>query len=256
MKFSIITPTYKRADKLIRAVNSLRNQTYTDWEMIIVNDSPTENDYLPFEQSISDSRIRYIKNEKNEGVNYSRNRALDEVSIHSDWIIFLDDDDYLAPDCLETFCDLIRWKGNVNWFITNRAYKDGTPITDFPKSDKWYSYAWDYLISKKCKGDATHSIKTKEIINIRFLKNIKQAEEWFFFYQLGLKNKFYYHDHNSTITDGYSESTGLNFRKRSRKNEFKKILVIAYEGAITRIIYHPTFLFYLFMRLVRIVIKR
>ena len=46
MKFSIITPTYKRADKLSRAVNSLRNQTYTDWEMIIVNDSPAETEYL------------------------------------------------------------------------------------------------------------------------------------------------------------------------------------------------------------------
>ena len=256
MKFSIITPTYKRADKLNRAVNSLRNQTYTDWEMIIVNDSPAETEYLPFEQSISDPRIRYVKNERNQGVNYSRNRALDEVSIHSNWIIFLDDDDYLAPDALENFYELIRTKGNANWFITNRAYKDGIPTTNFPRSNKWYSYAWDYLISKKCKGDATHCIKTKEINNIRFLKNIKQAEEWFFFYQLGLKNRYYYHDHNSTITDGYNESTGLNFRKRNRKNEFKTIIIIAYEGTIKGIIYHPTFLVYLLMRLVRIAIKR
>ena len=256
MKFSIITPTYKRADKLIRAVNSLRNQTYTDWEMIIVNDSPAESDYLSFEQSINDSRIRYLKNEKNEGVNYTRNKALDAVSIHSDWTIFLDDDDYLAPDALETFCDLIRSYDNTNWFVTNRAFKDGTPTTNFPKSDKWYSYAWDYLILKKCKGDATHCIRTKEINEKRFLKNIKQAEEWFFFYQLGLKNKFYYHDHNSTITDGYNETTGLNFRKRNRKNEFKTILVIAYEGTINGIIYHPTFLIYLLMRLVRIIVKR
>lgn len=256
MKFSIITPTYKRADKLIRAVNSLRNQTFGDWEMIIVNDSPADTGYGEFEQTIADPRIRYFKNEKNEGVNYSRNKALAEVSIHSDWIIFLDDDDYLAPDALETFHELIRTCGDVSWFITNRAYKDGAPITNFPKSDKKYSYAWNYLITKKCSGDATHCIETKKINDIRFLKNIKQAEEWFFFYQLGLKNKFYYHDHNSTITDGYSEATGLNFRKRNRKNEFKTILVIAYEGSINGIIYYPTFLFYLFMRLIRIIIKR
>lgn len=256
MKFSIITPTYKRADKLSRAVNSVRNQTFGDWEMIIINDSPTDTNYSEFEQVISDPRIRYIKNEKNEGVNYSRNKALDEVSIHSNWIIFLDDDDYLAPDCLETFHNLIRLHSNVSWFITNRAYKDGTPTTNFPESDKIYSYAFDYLITKKCKGDATHCIETKKINNIRFLKNIKQAEEWFFFYQLGLKNKFYYHDHNSTITDGYNEESGLNFRKRNRKNELKIILIIAYEGVNKGIIYHPTFLFYLFMRLVRIIIKR
>jgi len=256
MKFSIITPTYKRADKLIRAVNSLRNQTFGDWEMIIVNDSPTEPDYDKFERTINDPRIRYLKNTKNEGVNYSRNRALDEVSIHSDWTIFLDDDDYLAPDALETLHELIRTHGGITWFVTNRAYKDGTPTTNFPKSDKKYSYAFDYLILKRCKGDATHCIETKKLGEIRFLKHIKQAEEWFFFYQLGLKNKFYYHDHNSTITDGYNEATGLNFRKRNRKNELKIISVIAYEGAVKGIIYHPTFLIYLFMRLIRIIIKR
>ncbi|MES3006063.1 MAG: glycosyltransferase, partial [Patescibacteria group bacterium] len=202
-----------------------------------------------------DSRIRYLKNDKNEGVNFSRNRALDSVSIHSDWIIFLDDDDYFAPDTLATFSDLIRVHGNTSWFITNRAYKNGTPITQFPKNNKWYSYVVDYLILKKGKGDVTHCIETKKTIGIRFSQHIKQAEEWLFFYQVGLKNKIFYHDHNSTITDGYDAKAGLNFRKRTRKQQFITLLVLAYEGTLLRIIYRPTFLIYLFMRLVRIVIK-
>lgn len=255
MKFSIITPTYKRVDKLNRAVDSLLNQTYKDWEMIIINDSPDEDGYISFEKSATDNRIKYFKNTKNEGVNYSRNRALGEISKDSDWIIFLDDDDYLSNDALESFYKLAETHNDINWFITNRSYKDGAPVTRFPKSEKSYSYAIDYLITKKCKGDATHCINTKEINNIRFLKTVKQAEEWFFFYQLGLKNKFYYHRHNSTITDGYNEASGLNFRKRNYKNEFKNILNILNEGEKLKLIYHPTFLIYLFMRLIRIIIK-
>lgn len=255
MHFSIITPTFKRAEHLIRAVSSVQNQTYKDWEMVIVNDSPDDTKYEKFESSINDPRIRYLKNSKNEGVNFTRNRALDSISIHSDWVIFLDDDDYLAPDALATFAELIRSKGAVSWFITNRAYKNGNPVTEFPKSDTWYSYARDYLILKRCKGDATHCIDTRKLNGIRFSQKLKQAEEWLFFYQLGLKNRFYYHDHNSTITEGYDAQGGLNFRKRPRKNQLLTLIVLGYEGTLLRISYHPTFILYLFMRFIRVLIK-
>lgn len=255
MRFSIITPTYKRADKLERAVKSLLNQTYIDWEMIIVNDSPTDDSYRDFASSINDPRIHYHVNDINRGVNYTRNYALDKVSADSNWIIFLDDDDYLSPDALTTFNELIRKHPDNRWFVTNRAYTNGKPITKFGESDKPYSYALQYLILKKCKGDATHCIETKLIHKIRFSKHIKQAEEWLFFYQVGLHEKMFYHDHNSTISDGYDESGGLNFRKRSRISQFETLMVIAYEGQRLNILYRPTFLIYLLMRLVRILLK-
>lgn len=255
MKFSIITPTYKRSDKLARAVNSTILQTHNDWEMIIVNDSPDDRSYESFEKTISDPRIHYFKNEQNSGVNFSRNRALDSVSKNSDWIIFLDDDDYLSPDALSTFLSLIQKHLENNWFITNRALSDGNPTTNFPKSDAEYSYAWDYLILKRGKGDATHCLSTKLIGDIRFSKLIKQAEEWIFFYQLGLKSKIFYYNHNSTITDGYDESSGLNFRKRTQIEQIKTLRMIFQEGWELRLIFTPAFVLYLFTRLVRIIAK-
>lgn len=255
MKFSIITPTHKRANSLARAVASVYNQTYTNWEMIIVNDSPNDSSYDTFEQTINDPRIRYIKNKTNEGVNFSRNRALDSLSIHSDWVIFLDDDDYLAPDALQNFIDLIRNRGDMHWFVTNRAYRNGTPITHFPTPDTRYSYIWSYLILRRGKGDATHCIETKHLEGIRFSQYVRQGDEWFFFYQLGLHNKFYYHDHNSTITDGYDNEKGLNFRKRTRHQQFESIMTLFYEAARLGFAYRPTFLIYFCMRLVRIVVK-
>lgn len=255
MKFSIITPTYKRSESLARAVNSILTQTYTDWEMIIVNDSPDDTNYSLFEKSVSDPRIIYLKNKQNEGVNYSRNRALDTVSKDSDWVIFLDDDDYLAPDTLITFQNLATTYPDKKWFITNRAYAKGLSITNFSTSNTSYSYAWDYLITKRGKGDATHSISTSLTKDARFSKLIKQAEEWIFFYQIGLKEHIFYHNHNSTLTNGYNEISGLNFRKRTRGEQFKTLLSIFHEGFNLDLLHHPTFLTYLFMRLIRVFLK-
>lgn len=257
MLFSIITPTHKRADNLIRAVNSVLAQTYTDWEMIIVNDSPNDTSYRTFTSSINDSRIHYHVNDINHGVNFTRNSAINKVSADSKWIIFLDDDDYFAPDALQTFHNLIMSNHDQKWFVTNRAHTNGVPVTRFPKDDTYYSYTWSYLLLKRCKGDATHCIETKLITHskIQFSHHVKQGEEWFFFYQLGILSNMYYHSHNSTITDGYNTSSGLNFRKRTRTEQFETLSKLVYEGSKIKLLHHPTFLLYIFFRMIRLLVK-
>lgn len=255
MKFSIITPTYKRRDLLERSVQSVLNQAYTELEMIIVNDSPNDSSYETLTTSFSDPRIRYFVNDTNRGVNYSRNRALDSVSKDSDWVIFLDDDDYLAPDALSTFRELIIAHPECKWFVTNRAYANGKLVTKYPKSETLYSYIKDVLIFKRCKGDVTHCIKTSALTSVRYSKSIKQAEEWLFYYQIALHQKLFYHNHNSTLTDGYDEISGLNFRKRTRSEQFKTLNSFIHEGHDFNILHHPTFLIYLFIRFIRALIK-
>jgi glycosyltransferase involved in cell wall biosynthesis len=255
MRFSIITPTYKRADLLSRAASSLQAQTYADWEMIIVNDSPNDASYATFASSINDPRIHYHTNHTNKGVNYSRNFALDHISAASKWIILLDDDDYLAPDALETFVELIHKHPHQNWFLTNRAHKDGTPITKAPRTDRIYSYFRDYLFTRRIKGDGTHSINASCLNQIRFSRHVKQGEEWIFFYELGLHEKIFYHDHNSTISDGYDQTAGLNFRLRPRQERFESTLTLFYEGVTRKLAYHPSFLLYIFGRLLKLLVR-
>lgn len=254
MKFSIITPTYRRSDKLVRAVNSAMSQTYKDWEMIIVNDSPSDDSYTAFASSINDPRIHYHVNLVNEGVNFTRNYALKKISADSKWVIFLDDDDYLSPDTLQTFHDLILLHGEEKWFVTNRAYKNGELITQFSTTDKAYTYAWQYLILRRLQGDVTHCIETKLITqkSIRFLKRVKQGEEWFFFYQVGLFSRMFYHDHNSTITDGYDAKNGLNYRKRTISQRLETIFIIFYEGKHSNMVFSLPFIIYLIIRLLRL----
>jgi glycosyltransferase involved in cell wall biosynthesis len=256
MKFSIITPTFKRKDLLLRAVASMQAQTYQDWELIVVNDSPSDESYREFASSINDARIHYHVNPINRGVNFSRNVALNSLSADSRWVIFLDDDDYLAPDALSNFSNLILMHGDAKWFVTNRALKNGTPLTKFPHDETFYTYAWSYLILKRCKGDATHCIETKLIThcNARFSKYVKQGEEWFFFYQIGLRTKMFYYDHNSTISDGYDVNGGLNFRKRTFRERYEALTQLAYEGARKKII-RTSFVVYILLRFIAMFVK-
>lgn len=95
---SIIMPSYNTAQYIRDSIQSVINQTYKHWELIIVDDCSTDNtDEIVAE--IDDSRIRYFKNNNNFGAAISRNRAICEAK--GQWIAFLDSDDLWLPEKLE-----------------------------------------------------------------------------------------------------------------------------------------------------------
>ena len=115
MKFSIIIPTHNAVEYLKRALDSVKIQTYTDYELIVVCDACTDNSA---EVARGYGAIVYEVNNSNEGP--TRNYALDRAQ--GEWILFIDDDDYwIHPYVLEMLAgrlsneDLLRfsfiWKG-------------------------------------------------------------------------------------------------------------------------------------------------
>ena len=95
---SIIMPYYNTAAYIKESIQSVLNQTYTNWELLIVDDCSTDSTDEVLE-TIKDSRIRYFKNDKNSGAAVSRNKALREA--RGQWIAFLDSDDLWMPEKLE-----------------------------------------------------------------------------------------------------------------------------------------------------------
>lgn len=105
---SIIMPSYNTAGFIRESIDSVLSQTYTNWELIIVDDCSTDNtDEVVAEYS--DERIRYLKNEKNSGAAVSRNYALREA--RGKWIAFLDSDDLWSSDKLEKQIDFMEKNG-------------------------------------------------------------------------------------------------------------------------------------------------
>lgn len=95
---SIIMPSYNTGKYIRKSIQSVLDQTYHNWELIIVDDCSTDaTDEII--ASICDSRIIYFKNKHNCGAAVSRNRALREAK--GKWIAFLDSDDIWYPQKLE-----------------------------------------------------------------------------------------------------------------------------------------------------------
>ena len=96
--FSIITPTYNCAELLKRTARSIFNQTFSDFEWIIVDDGSTDNTQKII-SSFADSRVCYIRLSENRGPNAARNEGL--RASHAPYLVFLDSDDELVPEALE-----------------------------------------------------------------------------------------------------------------------------------------------------------
>jgi len=95
---SVIIPTYNRAHLVGRAIRSVLNQTYQDFEIIVVDDGSTDNTEEVV-KSFNDPRIRYIRHEENRGGSAARNTGI--RAARGEYIAFLDDDDYWLPTKLD-----------------------------------------------------------------------------------------------------------------------------------------------------------
>lgn len=103
-KISIIVPVYKAEKYLHKCLDSIKQQTFTDWECILVDDgSPDSSGKICDDYVYKDSRFRVI-HKKNGGVSYARNSGLDNAC--GEYICFVDSDDYIETDYLSNFgCD-------------------------------------------------------------------------------------------------------------------------------------------------------
>ena len=97
---SIIIATYNRKNILPKSLASIFNQTYQDFEVIIVDDGSTDNTEQLFQGDFKNSKIRYIKLPENKGATFARNKGLEEV--RGEYFMVWDSDDILYPNALET----------------------------------------------------------------------------------------------------------------------------------------------------------
>ena len=106
--FSIITPNYNSKKKILRAINSLKNNSVI-FEHIIIDDCSTDDSFSnveKLEQNNPDSKLVLFNNSSNVGPGLSRNRGLDFA--RGQYIIFLDADDYFLDNALDTLYSLIK----------------------------------------------------------------------------------------------------------------------------------------------------
>lgn len=124
---SIVMPSYNTGNFISETINSVLKQTYTNWELIVVDDCSKDNTDEVVKEFLNDERIKYIKNEKNSGAAVSRNRAIKEAK--GRWIAFLDSDDLWTEDKLEKQIKFME-DNNYHFSYTNyeEIKEDSTPL--------------------------------------------------------------------------------------------------------------------------------
>ena len=113
---SIIMPSYNTGNFIKETIDSVINQTYSNWELIIVDDCSNDNTEEVV-NNIKDKRIKWMKNEVNSGAAVSRNKALKVAN--GRYIAFLDSDDLWKKDKLEK---QIRFMKENNYYFSYTNY--------------------------------------------------------------------------------------------------------------------------------------
>lgn len=143
---SVVIPTYDRnADVVMRAVKSVIKQTYTEWELYVVDDNKENN---PYSESIrvaldelKDDRIHYLRMEKNSGACAARNKGIQESK--GEYVAFLDDDDEWLPERLEKQLPALE-DDNVGftycgvWILNEMTGKKKSSLIQFKQGNVYY----------------------------------------------------------------------------------------------------------------------
>ena len=97
---SVVVPVYNVETYLVECLDSIQNQTYTDFEVILVNDGSTDGSQAICERYCKENRRFHLLNQENQGLSAARNNGV--ASSTGEFIAFVDSDDIILPNYLET----------------------------------------------------------------------------------------------------------------------------------------------------------
>ena len=138
---SIVIPLYNKAAVICRTMESVKQQIFSDFEILIVNDGSTDDslsvlmDFLSENEAVFKNSVRLIEQE-NKGVSAARNQGIKEA--RGEIIAFLDADDEWLPDYLKTIAFLVEKYPECDIFGTAYSFKMNNMIT--PASIDYYSF--------------------------------------------------------------------------------------------------------------------
>jgi glycosyltransferase involved in cell wall biosynthesis len=271
--FSVIVPTYNRADKIKKTIDSVRNQNFDDWELIIIDDGSTDNTNEVLEPILyEETRIKYFF-QKNQERSIARNNGI--IKSKGEYICFLDsDDEYLNNHLSILHSEIERKNKPKALFFTSINVYNNDNLIEFPvkrlsKNDNIFNYIFSESIYP-CRVSIHNSV----LNDFHFPYYTNMGEDtilWleiaskFPIYQINEKTVNYYqHDGNSVnkrfnpnlkIIKGFKNFKKNNtsvYNKVSKKLKQKKYSELYYGVTVSYIINSERFLsiYYIFISLI------
>lgn len=221
---SIVTASYNYAQYIGETIQSVLNQTYSDWELVIVDDCSSDNS-VEVIKSFKDDRIKLFVNEKNLGLKGTVKRGIELAQ--GDWVVFLESDDVIESDYLEKKVKIAqKYPDVVLIFNDCEFFGDEKKVCDFNvalkktrelNSKRKYpaNMFWEFYHSNKIFTFSAVMAKRDALLKIDYEPKLDCLLDWHLWIQMAHIGKIYYIDERLTkwrLHDGsyISKSTYKN----------------------------------------------
>ncbi len=201
--YTVIIPTYNNADKIQRTVNSLLNQTFDNWELIIMDDGSKDNTEEIIKPLLEDQKIKYFK-QLNAGVSSARNKGA--LKAKGEFLIFLDSDDELHVNALKNYYKLINGGDRVGFFSSGfkAPSRTGLPrLNENISKKKYLNLAGSFGLSREIFNEIGG-----------YDLNLKHSENW----EMVARALFYCEENNYSILHQDEYNLIYHFESYSLKN--------------------------------------
>lgn len=160
IKLSIIMPVYNVENYIEESINSILQQSYNNWELIIVNDGSVDKTGIICDKySSNDNRIKVIHKD-NTGISDSRNIAIKEAT--GKYIFFIDGDDYLEKNCLDEFIKCINEEIDIYICSFKRIWNNGK----------------SFIFNRYNNINCNYTLTGQDMLKKMYEKNIYECSVW------------------------------------------------------------------------------
>lgn len=216
---SIAMPMYNGEAYLREAIDSILEQTYRHIDLIIIDDGSTDNS-INIVESYRDSRIRFFKNDRNRGVSYTRNWAIELAK--GNYLAWMDCDDISLPDKIENQVGFMQANPSVAVCGTSylRFFENEVFYTDIAK-DRHEEIRTNFIFKPATIFMPTAMLRTEVIKKEKLLfdESLPMAEDYDFFQRLCEKQKasnltevlFHYRDNPNSLTSTFKSKKEERF---------------------------------------------
>lgn len=208
-KISVIVPVYNVEAYLERCVESILKQTYTNFELLLIDDGSTDQSGALCDQLASKNENIKVFHIKNAGVSNARNIGIQHS--RGEWITFIDSDDFITPDYLETLISVVDSDESIGFSIARLHHIKNGQITELPdfsgKEEKWSTEQTmrELLTTTRTSFFPVAKLFKREIVSsFTFNTDYHLAEDALFLTEVLLKTRctsvfvdkpIYYYDH-------------------------------------------------------------
>lgn len=215
---SIITPTYKSKDFILDTIQSVINQSYENWEMIIVDDASGDDIEGHIAEHINDVRIKVIVKDENEGAARARNLAIDMAQ--GEYIAFLDSDDTWDSEKLLIQVGLML---KNDWDFSFTSYRiinedNKRTVVEVPKTIDYEGFLRNTII-----GTSTVILNRGKLNNVH-LVDVRQDHDSMTWLRIMRENDIKAYGINQILTNYYKRSDSISSDKvKAAKKHWKNL---------------------------------